>query len=400
MIPVSRRSATRSRRRVWVYVLPVFLACATVLAQDKVDTFRLQTMDRRRAYGPFELGSGNRVFIGDHAYTLQMDAGKKIKFKSSTGEVFGPFDFVVGRIVELGGANYTLIDIRKIAAPKRDEQEPAAPAVPPRPVAPVKPVQPVRPTARPPQAAPPRTAERKEGSIGVGVSLVDIVLYDADIGGVLSKSDTTIERQSLSLSFDRGPINLQAGLTANGEWSESASEPGLGFEDARLLDGKGWWLSARYSHAVYRDREWQVDVYGEGSYLTEDYSLEYGQWISALVYQPGTNGTGTLESVVEFRESRNDVTLSEWGIRLGAGISYDSVNWWCYGNLEAIALSDTKVDGGIVVGEQTYAIELDRSFPLSAVGGLGLKLADWRLFVEGRAGADRRVHFGAAYALW
>jgi len=399
---------TRRIRTAWmrgiVWTAAVFLMSVAVHAQDKIETFRLETMDRSRTYGPFELGSGRNVFIGGKAFTVRVAAGKKIEFVSpDADQVFGPFDFVAGRIVELGKDHYTLIDIRKIPAPK-GKTPPVQPVNPSAPAQKVKPTKPVEPSSQ--QASPvkgrPIPVEHREGqgSIGAQLGLVDITLYDAEVGDTLSKSDTTIERQSLSIFLDRGPIKLQAGLTFNGEWSETASEPGLGFEDAELVDGQGWWLSARYAHDLYRDNEWRVNAYAEVSYRSEDYSLEYGQWVNTQLYLPGTNGAGGIESVVEFRDSESDVTLSEFGLRLGAGIAYDSARWWCFGGLDVVALEETDVDGGISSGEERHNVELDRSLPVNATGGVGIKAGDYRFFIEGRAGGDLQVSLGAAYTLW
>jgi len=404
MTPDKRRMGKLIARVTAVLTATAFLTAGAARAQERIETFRLQTMDRSRTYGPFELGSGKRVFIGGDAYTVHLTADKKIKFVSPDADkVFGPFDFVAGRIVELGSGHFTLIDIRRIQAPKAGIERPAEPPAAPAP----KPV-PLPPSPSPPPPAPgvvekgARPIERPEagGALGVRAEIVDITRYDAGVAGVLSKSDTTVERRGLSIFADRGPFGLQAGVTFNGEWSEKASEPGLAFEDAELRDGKGWWIAARYTHDFYRDNEWRVNLYGEASYRSEDYSIEYGQWVSTLVYTPGTNDTGGLEPVIEFRESSADITLSEFGLRLGGGIAYEGAGWWCRGSLEVMALSETDLDGGIVAGEDTYDIEFDRALPVCAAGVIGLKAGDYRFFVEGRAGGEMQLGLGAARAVW
>ena len=95
------RATTCVRRVVLSCILVSMAAAGAVQAQEKIETFRLETMDRGRTYGPFELGSGRRIFIGGEAYILRLTTDKKINFECRDGRVYGPFDFVAGRIVEL-----------------------------------------------------------------------------------------------------------------------------------------------------------------------------------------------------------------------------------------------------------------------------------------------------------
>ncbi len=74
-------------RLEYEFVLLAGLFFGTVvgsMAGDKIETFRLETMDRSVKHGPFELGTGQRVLIEGQAYTVVVGAAKKIRFQSLT----------------------------------------------------------------------------------------------------------------------------------------------------------------------------------------------------------------------------------------------------------------------------------------------------------------------------
>lgn len=366
------------------------------------------------------------------AYEIMVREDREIEFKAlRTGETFGPYDLIEGRIMRIGKRSFTLIDIEEVSAPLIDEPVLPAPSRPPA----LHTSDPLPAVRTPPSVGQPRPAryrprvppspsdssvpsaesmipKRKprprqipvhtpaplpppKPAIGLFFTLVDSTYYDAEVAGTTSRSSTTIDRRRIYASVDRAPFMFQAGLLFSSEWDESVDGPNATFEDAGLADGSGWYISAGLQHTRAMAPNWKATFYGEASFQRESLTLQYDYWTSSTVINE-TNGVADIPQTSYGYASRSsDATLTEWVIQLGARIAYQGPVWGAYGALQFIPLSDTSLDATIDSGPVAFDIELDRTHPFLVLGGLTFDTSLARFVGELRGGEELRLTLGA-----
>ena len=352
-------------------------------AAAAVQTFRLETGDRSQAYGPFEFRTGSKVFFDGVAYTVIAESGG-LSFKDArTGRTFGPFDFVLGRIVNIAGTAYTLVDVRTIEGVAPEPPAPAA-ARPPSPGTPA--------AGRPPLQYPASGAGGRGFAFGAELVLADSVLYDGRIAGVGSEPRVTLDRRKATAFLRSGIFTCSLSATWAGEWNGGVSGAPFTFENARFEDGQGWGASAAARDTVFRRGAWDVTAYGELSYASEALTLRYGRWTTAEVIVPGTNGT--VVTIPTFNNVEQDVTLTEWVVRVGLLLGYEGDGWSCYAGVEGIPVAETTLDATIATDSRAFDIELDQSYPVSVVGGIELDAMGFTFYVRGKAGEEGQVAVG------
>ena len=395
-----------TRRLLFALTAALWLSGAfNALADGHV--FRLETVRRDRVFGPFLHADGNIVRIEDRAYRLVVNRNGTMSFLSDvTGDSYGPYDFVAGRIVEIATYLYTLTDIRAATASELAEIRRRSAPPPPAP-APVKPSQP-RPLAPPMRPAvettcvPPAHAELPPPGeiykeLGVEITAMNSVLYDVEFGDAYSRSGTTLERNQLALWFNRDPFLFNFALQWGGEWDDGGDSPSVQFDDVQLSDGGGWSMAAGLRHVFRMDRSWHAVLFTEVSYLRESYSLSYDSWLAATVVTPGTNGApDTFETVMSRREIVQDVTFSELDLVAGARVAWEGITWSCYGGVRVTPVAMVAISGDIEASSTDYDMVLTLTHPITVEGGAGMMYSGFKFYLDGRAGAEQRLAIGVA----
>jgi len=377
---------------------------------EQIQTFRLESLDRTQKLGPFKLARGNRVFIGDTPCSVEPDGERGVKITDLAMEqVYGPYEFVEGRIIKIRAISYTIVDVQTVA---ETTKPPVAPIPRPAPSAeapaPSRPRMPQRPARRPPavQPAPRTTPGRPEPElvpawptadveVGIDVALLASSLYDLQIGHAYSADDSALDRQWIAAFVRRDPLTFRFGVILNAEREEDADGPLYGFSDAELGGGSGWWTSLDLSFEVFRRGRWHADVYGGLSYLQEDYELSYDTWVTVSRVVPGTNGVpDTIRQELDVAKQKEDVTLSELGLHLGTRALWDNGRWLLWGGVEFLPHVDTDLDAEILAQGESYDTEIENSYPFVVLAGLAYRVSDLKFRAEGRAGEEQRVTIG------
>jgi hypothetical protein len=384
---------------------------AIAVAAAERTTFRLESMDRKSVYGPFELGNGTRVVIEGRQYVLFVHPDNSVEFKSlETGRITGPHGFVKGRIVKMDDEFYTIIDVKKVKtarAPAAAEPDRAGGAVaggsvptgPPAVRPPVRAGPPVRSAAgvghR--ERVAPRRVVQPRTEAAVEFDFVGSILYDADVRAVFSESETEFEEKRIAFLIRRDPVYFRFGPIWDGEWDEEIDGPELTFEDARIDEGTGWWIAVGLSRSFSVGDAWTATAYGEGSYVRKEYTLSYDAWDETTVVVPSTNGgPSTVETALTFGPRDTEFTLKEWLISGGGILSVALGNWSVYSGIEFLLLSDVSVDGVIQARGFPYVVDLDRSDRVTVWGGIDVTFGDSRLYAEASALEEQRITLGFA----
>jgi hypothetical protein len=236
--------------------------------------------------------------------------------------------------------------------------------------------------------------------VGIEFFLADSVLYDGEITDVQSHPEISIDRSGVALFFRRGLVLCRLGLLRGGEWDEDIAGPGFSFDDVRLADGAGWWGEVGLEHELFRRGPWHLDVNGRLHYLREDYTLSYGRWTTTQIIVPGTNGApDSTRLSIDREDLAADVALTEWGLTIGGSLFYEGERWSFYGGLELIPLVDTDLDAAIATDQGAFDIKFEQTHPITAFAGTGVKLADFKVSLEGSVGEEQRVKLSILYTL-
>jgi len=404
-------------------------------AHGQSRSFSLESVKTGRVYGPYVLGKAARIEVAGDEFILTPRGNTAIEFHGLIGdEVYGPYEFTAGRIIKVGSALFTLVDVKTHTTPPASEELPeaavtlplpepepdpepareesAAPVERPKPVAPAPaPARPARAQRRDapppvrPQSPPPRPVSRRRPvyqredlyadlpspglldgmALTLSISPYEAVTYDTELnrGGT---DEVTFHRQSAALSFATGRVTLRAGMTFNTEWEEALPGGGAGFVDSSLEEGGGWWVDVTLHNTLWRRGAWFVDLNVAGSYREEtaDMATRTLQQTGTMnVTSTSTNGPSTTNSVPVYGlvEDVGEVEFSESLLKLGLRLCRSAETWSCYGGAVYLALEDAKLEPGIPANAATYGVDLERANPLLLTAGGSIKASGvhWRL---------------------
>ncbi len=404
-------------------------AVAQEPGRETVRTFRLESAKGGNPLGPFVRRNDQRLAIADDFFRVETPLDDDIEFVSErTGQRFGPYDFVEGRLVRLGPEMYTLIDIRSIEIPRADR---AAPRPAPRPSPPpvidplppltppvidvdIAPIEPpptapsggrqqpaVRTPVRPPPVVPrPRRAPLGIG-LGAGVRVFDVSDYDIEANAALEiepfSRETSISRHGVFAQCSMSVLSLSAGYAFNVETYDSL-DTGFVAGDISVAEGSGWWVAADLAVPVWKRDNWSVGLTACAAYRDESVTLEYSGWESAPLLVVGTN---EVDETVEpdlawsFGERERDMSLSEARVDAGAEAAYTSGVWQFHAGLRTLLFSELDGSARIESDDGDIEIEIDRAGSrVTLTAGLRVKATGLTWFGEARAGAENSVSAG------
>jgi hypothetical protein len=417
---------TDSTRRTWArskvvaFFLCTMLACAvTAGAATTIRVFSLESIKTGKKHGPFQYLPNAPVQIEAERFQVTIKKRGSVAFLSvATRQSFGPYDFVEGRIIRIGGTLFTLTEIRKMAY-----TPPVAPSEPKRKTKPV----PIAPApARKPLESPPATAlvapsgaevparvvkpeapriprrsaraERSPLEIGVSLGLLRSTEYEWKIDGASDSVDTTINRNTVSFHLKKQRLSLNGGFTLDSHNNEDIDGDDITFRDVKLDDGLGWWLGIAGDIPVWRSGSWCASIIGDVYHMSEVYTAKYSAWTrtSSVVQTEGTNGTEETVFTYDLQDLEEEVTIAETLGRIGGKIEYQRASWSWFSALRLTIFDDTDVSGGISASSGTYGMSLERTGVASIVGGVSFERRGLKWSAEGEAGADMAVSFGVS----
>jgi hypothetical protein len=89
------------------------MVCSGVLLASG-GSFRLQSVrEGGGAFGPFGFEDGGRVIVSEGEFGLKLISGHSFKLvERSSGDVYGVYELVPGRIIDVGGTLYEITDVK------------------------------------------------------------------------------------------------------------------------------------------------------------------------------------------------------------------------------------------------------------------------------------------------
>jgi len=344
-------------------------------------------------YGPFTFKTGATIITDRGLFKLQVLQNRAFRLRaSSTGEIFGIYELIPGRIIELADSLYTIVEIKEAHAP--------APTPTPTPTVTAPPAtHRNQPDTTAYTTTQPRKALPDRFRVALEWEPFGLTYYDWNVQGGDSGTSSPFERQSASILISRNHAYFQLGFVTDAEWDKTLAGDALSYQDLSIVDGQGWWVALGGSYRIFSEGCWSADVSGEVSYRQEEYTIEYsGNEVvgSSDVVVTNASDEVTTNTVYDydFESKESDADFSEFMVMVDARLTYETPDWTLYGGIEGILYSDISFDETVEVDDTFYDLTFERTHPVSGFIGGGFFLAGFRCYAEGRAGSDTSVRLG------
>ena len=391
--------------------LAIVCLAAAATASDAA-RFSLEHARTHERFGPFEARDGFIARIGGADYRIGIEGDSSLVFVplAAPGRRDGPLEFVVGRMVEIGGSFYTLVAPSAVvtaSAPADTGPRPVTAAVsrraggdskpPPRPASIVSDIDRM---SDPVQAAPPRPVLPPPDPglrIYMGLEPFHSIPYKWEIGGKEGKS-ASLDYFSVGANSVWNGWTLEAALIGGADAGGIAPE-GLALDSASLDGGTGWRIGGGYELPMLAEGHWSFTGAARAYYMNLDVDLS-SRALTTVSSALATNSEGVVTSNVakEYKDSKTSTSLSEWGIWLDFGASYRFQEWLFKAGVSIAPYTDTSLDAGIPGGSGvTYKVEPKRKLPLEGWVGVEWGLDHWRAFGGVTFGADTALRLGAIH---
>jgi len=360
----------------------LIIFCLTAVFAVGVDaanagaSFKLQAVRSKEVYGPFVFVAGTDLKIESGVFRLNIISGRSFQLiESGTDEKFGVYEFVPGRMIDIGNVLFTIVDIKQS-----------------------KPVVSGANFVHQGQRGVVQSKSFISGvELGIEVDLLNNVKYDWDINDASGDSEENMESTSAALTFSKNYINARIGLVTSAEWDNTILGDGSTFENVTIEEGTGWFVGIGVKVPVFQDGRWEGSVFGEASYRKEELSLQYGAWeVESVVTSTVTNGATNVTTTTnyDYLNYDEDATLTETIVMLGAEISYEAPAWFIYTGIKVLPWSNTELDATVVSGSTNFDITFERNDPVMAYGGGGFNLGGMKCYLEVEGGGETAVRLG------
>ncbi len=388
------------------------MLCLHADAQAK--TFYLRDTRTLQEHGPFVYEDMSRITIGATTYQIRVTrTGRAFTISTPTADrVFGPFQFVSGRILTIGGTGMELTRVDDAS------RQPAPPPVfvPPGNVEETLPpdtLMQLPPPGNPNQPfvadnapldffepEPAASAFSAPANVEAGIVWEPFTetAYDQGIHGASPTYDLTIDRHIISAYLKRSGFSLGLGYIPRASWSDILlAAAAANVDDAEIGDGSGYAARLAYEHTVYSSGAWDVEVFGNISYIHEEYDVGFVTSERSMQTVVGTNGVVTTNVVRSSSDQMSDtLELNETTARLGAKALYVADPWRAYAGASVVIFDDVDVSTSIHVGEGNTRIKLDRAGLVSGFLGGSVDLYGCRAFAEYMYGDASGFRLGVA----
>lgn len=346
--------------------------------------FSLESVRSQSVLGPFRFRTGYLMKTGSGVFKLQVLANRTFKAKGVvTGKSYGVYELILGRIIELGDAMFTITDIKYTKTTTSRQNKKTAYR---------------RSSSTRKRSVLPATSSTI--TVGIEYKPFSSTFYDWKIKGAESGTSTSIDRQSVAVLFSKGKLFCRAGVITEAEWDETVSGSVGSYQNVEITDGSGWWISLGGKYPLFNEGRWRADVDGAVSYRKEKFSLKYGSSHLASVTQTlSTNSTSVVTTNIvnnyEFTPYERDADLTEILLSVGASLTYETPSWWMYAGLSAEPFSDTDFSSSVSTGDgSNYDVEFERTHPVNAYIGAGRIMLGFRFYLQGRVGSENAVRMG------
>jgi len=359
-----------------IFCISSMISCPAFAAGGG-SSFKLKAVQSKELFGPFAFRSGAFLKLESGAFKLNIISGRSFELiDPGSGEKFGVYEFVPGRMIDIGDKLFTITDIKSVKT-KANTASTAGKA--------------------PSQYRTEKRTFFDDTALGLELDLINNTKYDWEINGAGGDSDANLERRTASLTFGKDFINARLGLITSSEWDNTIAGDGINFENATMKKGTGWFAGLGIKVPVFKEGRWEGDIFGEVSYSKEELSLQYGAWeVDSVVSSTVTNGATNVTTTTnyDYINYDEDATLTETLVMLGASISYEAPVWFIYAGIKTLPWSDSALDAVIVSDNNKFELTFERNDPVTAYGGGGFILKGLKCYVEIEGGGVSAVRLG------
>lgn len=420
-----------------------FMVLTAIIAN--ADSFSLKNTKTSIVYGPFENERGTRFNIeGKNWGILSARPGQILFADYPTTTYFGPYDFKNGHIIKLGNEAFEVVNITKTVsiieaqelAPNNQQQNPATTTVQPATISSTDSAPVVSTTAPKPQtvtiADNPQLKKRELAPAPstnpadyiepelfefkmernllpptgqVWIEPINSSKYNWKIGNFNGEKNSEIERKRIGLSANYNGWFAEISYSISGKSSGTLVPNGSTLSDLKLDSGKGYMFRGGYNYRFTIDGKWNGSFKAMFEYAKEDYDL------TATSFQEVHNSYNDIYddngNLIENPESDNplisfgyvdtssSISISEKTLSFGFGIDRTTDIWGIGFELGFVAYSDLSSSGSVIVGQNEYKLEAERSHPIVCEFNGWFKPVDY-LYVFGNIylGSDTGLRLG------
>jgi hypothetical protein len=370
----------------------------------RIVSFGLQSMESNTRYGPFALRNGSAVALGEKSYRMETDEISRefALIRLDPRERFGPYELEEGRIVLVDEDPFVVVDIRwgpvdeDDAVPPQVGVHPEAEAVEPA-------ASPPRPDAVPPRREPaiPPAAGRGffgEAAFGLGAAIVHEVDYELDITDIPESGEITIDRTTVSLSFEKSGIYARAGFVADAEWQvDTIAVSTEEDRDIAINGGTGVELTIGARIPIWRGGNWSVEGWGELFHRSEEYDISYETTRPETFVGTDTNGNPVISTRLVTEQVDESFSLNETVLFAGGGIAYTPGPWRLYARIAAQVVGETDSNASVDVETTSLNLKLDRAETVMANAGVAFEGKRFGCVGEMNFMAESVVRLGVTY---
>lgn len=376
--------------------------------QSQERVFFLEGVRSGQLHGPFPFRSGSKLTLKTGTFRLDVLSAKGdfLLTDEKTGSVFGVYEMIAGRMIDVG---YQLFTITRIST--RLQPPPRMPTQPPAVPQPSSPRRQPQNQVVPQRTQPTHFAKKYNASTPYTISaIVDVqneVAYNWSIDGRDGGSAKFVERKGATFLFQKGIFSASASILMDGNWEESVDDISGQFSNASLANGTGWNLGVNIDIPVFSDGYWSASVGGGIQYQRESFDLEYDRRIARITTPVSTNtvAAGSTNDVapqtpiisMQFIQETEDASLDEIWLNLNARLEYSTPTWFIYAGIHAMPWRNTALDADITIEGQSFPLEFEQKDPLSGFAGVGMHLGKTRSYAEFQAGGINAIRIGLAF---
>lgn len=347
--------------------------------------FWLTSTITRDTIGPIVKKPGTKFTAGGKEWTVLASRPNEILFAdSATSRHHGPYDFVLDRIVDLGGFAMAISRIEEFEG---DESTPPPPIImsragDPAPTAPdvarpqrwdPKPLPSTNPGAHKTVFGDLAVIPRRYPAAGIlWIEPVRTVKYDWSVGDYTGGGgeDMEMTRLGVSATWRNWFAEIYASTdvkTSGGIVPDRTYLSGLELDSGSGLGGRAGCV---YSFVI--DGNWNANIGAMASYETTTMDMnaivfqKSGEYIVPEV--PATpEASGTESSTVyeyTFADYSEEVDMEESAFSLIGGIDYTSMYWGVGAYLLVDIYTDVSYSGSLDIGDQHYNLNAERTDPV------------------------------------
>lgn len=363
----------------------VFAAVGMTANAEEYKTFWLTSTVTRDTLGPIVKKPGVKFTAGGKEWTILASRPQEILFADSVTERrHGPYDFVLNRIVDLGGF---AMAISRIGEFHGDESTPPPPIVmsrsgDPEPVAPDV-ARPQRWDPAPLPSTNPGAYRTVFGDLTVTprtypaaglvwIEPIHTVKYDWNVGDYTGSGGEDIEITRLGLSATWRNWFADIYVVTDAKTSGGIVPDRTYLSDLNLDGGSGMGGRIGYVYSFVIDGNWNANLGAMTSYETTTLDMnatvfnKSGEYVVPEI--PATPETpGTAESTVyeySFTNYSEEVDMGEFTLSLVGGIDYTSHFWGVGAYLFVDAYTDVSYSGSLDIADQHYDLNAERTDPV------------------------------------